>query len=315
MLDRQMLCTDVDADFSHLVPLRESGIGRPLFVIHGIFGDVSELHPLAERLTTERPIYALQARGVDLRQEPHSSIGEMVDAYARSIRSVQPAGPYALAGYSLGGLIAFELARRFRAEREAIEVLALLEARLYERYLPLRDKLVYWFVLPRRVFGKLRTLPARDVTPYLASKAAQLGHRVMLRLGLRDDFHRLEEMSGPMAGRRRQMYHIGISAFRTFKPKPYDGTISLFTIKGPRFDGCDPLPIWQRAAKSVELFEIVGTHSTIMEIPNVDTLARQLDRCLAAPQAPARMKEPPEIRGISEGCCGASQSSSIGSSD
>lgn len=116
MFDRRMACTDDEADFSHIVPLRETGAGRPLFLIHGIFGDVSELHPLAERLDTKRPIYALQARGVDLRQEPHSSIVEMVDAYAQSIRSVQPTGPYALAGYSLGGLIAFELARRFRAE-------------------------------------------------------------------------------------------------------------------------------------------------------------------------------------------------------
>lgn len=122
----------------------------------------------------------------------------------------------------------------------------------------------------------------REVTPYLASKVLQIGHRLLLRLGLRDDFYRLDPSTGPMAKRRRHMFHIGFSEFRTFNPKPYDGTISLFTIKGPRFDGCDPLPIWRRAAKSVERFGIVGTHSTIMETPNVDTLAGQLDRCLAA---------------------------------
>jgi acetoacetyl-CoA synthetase len=282
MLDRRIVCTGDAADFSHIVPLREAGTGRPLFLIHGIFGDVSEMRPLAERLNTKRPIYALQARGVDLRQEPHSSILEMVDAYAQAIRSVQPMGPYALGGYSLGGLIAFELARRFRAEGDSIDVLALCEARLYERYLPLRAKVAYWLMLPRRVFGKLRTLPAREVPPYLASKVLQIGHRLLLRLGLRDDFYRLGEMTGPMAERRRHMYHIGVSEVRIFNPKPYDDTISLFSIKGPRFDYCDPLPIWRRAAKSVELFEIDGAHSTIMEVPNVDTLARQLDRCLAA---------------------------------
>jgi len=280
--------TDEEADFPYVVPLRESGAGRPLFLIHGIFGDVSELHALAERLNTTRPIYALQARGVDLLQEPHSSIDEMVDAYARAIRSAQPTGPYALAGYSLGGLIAFELARRFRAEGDEVDVLALMEARLYERYLPLRDKLAYWFQLPHRVFGKMRILPARELPSYLASKVVQLGHRVLLRLGLRDDFYRIEETTGPMAGRRRHMFHIGISEFRNFNPKSYDGAISLFSIKGPRFDCCDSLPIWRRAAKSVEVFDIVGAHSTIMETPNVETLASQLDRCLAASEGPGR---------------------------
>ena len=285
LLLQPMASTEEAADFSYIVPVRETAAGRPLFLIHGIFGDVLELYPLAERLNTERPIYALQARGIDPRQEPHSSIVEMVDAYAQSIRAVQPRGPYALAGYSLGGLIAFELARRFRTEGDAVDVLALLEARLYERYLPFRDKVAHWLMLPRRVIGKLRSLPARAIPRYLVSKVLQMGHRVSLRLGLRDDFYRLEAMTGPASERRLQMFHIGMSEFRTFNPKPYDGTISLFNIKGPRFDCCDPLPIWRRAAKSVELFEIVGTHGTIMEPPNVDTLATQLDRCLAAASA------------------------------
>jgi acetoacetyl-CoA synthetase len=279
--------------FSHIVPLRETGVARPLFIIHGIFGDVSELRPLAARLDAKRPIYAVQARGIDPRQEPHSSMVEMVEAYARAILSVQPTGPYALAGYSLGGLIAFELARRFRAEGKCIDVLALLEARLYARYLPLPDKIAYWLLLPQRVVGKVRTLRAREIAPYLASKVLQAGHRVLLRLGLRDDFFQFEEETGPIAERRRQMFHIGIREFRAFNPNPYDGTISLFSIKGPRFDGCDWIPIWRRAARSVELFEIAGTHSTIMEVPNVDILASQLNRCLAGSEAVSKAANSP----------------------
>ena len=295
MLDRPVAGADQEAAFSYIVPFREAGAGRPLFLIHGIFGDVSELRALAVRLDTKRPIYVVQARGADLRQEPHTSIVEMVDAYSQAIRSVQATGPYALAGYSLGGLIAFELARRFRAEGDLVDVLALVEARLYERYLPLSDKLAYWLMFPRRGFGKLRTLPTREVPAYLAGKVMQMAHQLQLRLGLRTDFYRFESSTGPLAERRRHMFHIGFSQFRTFNPKRYDGTISLFTIKGPRFDGCDPYPIWRRVAKSVDRFEIIGAHSTIMETPNVDTLAKQLNRCLAtldggaaAANAPAR---------------------------
>jgi amino acid adenylation domain-containing protein len=159
--------------FSHLVPLRR-GSGRPLFIVHGIFGNVIQLKDLAERLTTSRAIYALQARGVDLRLEPHASVDEMVEAYAAAISRVQPTGPYALAGHSFGGLIAFEIARRFRARGEQVELVALMETDVSERCLPLPDKLAYGLVLARRVSGKLAALPVRQAPAYLFRKVVQL---------------------------------------------------------------------------------------------------------------------------------------------
>jgi hypothetical protein len=83
------------------------------------------------------------------------------------------------------------------------------------------------------------------------------------------------------------MYQIGVREFRAFKPKPFDGKLSVFRTKGPRFDACDPLPIWRLAAKSVELFEVEGAHATIMDKPYVETLAAQLARCLAS-ELPSR---------------------------
>lgn len=274
------------APFSHLVALR-AGAGRPLFIVHGIFGNVLQFRDLAERLNTSRPVYGVQARGVDPRQEPHAGIFEMVEAYAVAIRTLQPTGPYALAGYSFGGLVAYEIARWLRERGEHVELLALFEADLYARYLPLRDKLAYWLLLARRVVGNARTLPAHALRSYLIAKLMQVGHRVLLRIGWRDDFVSLEEMSGPMAARYRCMYRIGVSEFRAFKPRPYDGKLSIFRIGGPRFDACDSIPIWRRVARSLELFEIAGEHEKIMEKPYVDTLAAQLDRCLAATRSPA----------------------------
>lgn len=282
-----MLRADDSPPFSHLVPLRPRDTGRPLFIIHGIFGNVLQLRELAERLHSARPIYAIQACGVDPRYEPHGSIAAMVDAYEAAIRAVQPAGPYALGGYSFGGLVAYELACRFRARGDAVELLALFETDLYARYLPLRDKLAYGFLLAGRVVAKVRALPLEAVAPYLLSKVSQLGHRLLLRLGLRDDFVLLDALNGPMADRQRRMYRIGVRAFVAFKPKAYDGKLSVFRIKGRRFDACDPMPIWRRVAKSVEFFEIDGEHGTIMEKPYVDILAVQLDRCLARIESPA----------------------------
>jgi len=99
-----------EPEFSHLVALRANGSGRPLYIVHGMFGNVMQLRELAERLDTDRPIYGVQARGADLRLQPHTTTADMAAAYASAIREVQPSGPYALAGYSFGGLIAYEMA-------------------------------------------------------------------------------------------------------------------------------------------------------------------------------------------------------------
>jgi amino acid adenylation domain-containing protein len=286
----QMLRSEGGPVFSHLVRLR-AGTGRPVFIVHGIFGNVLQLKDLAEQLTTTRPVYAIQARGADPRQEPHATIAEMVEAYIEAARGVQAHGPYALAGYSFGGLIAFEMARRLRADNEPVDLLAVFETDLYARYLPWRDKLNYRLSLIRRVMGRVRTLPSSAVPSYLLSKVAQLGHRLLLRLGLRHDFVDLDDLSGPMASRYRHMYAIGAKEFVTFQPKPYDGKLCIFHTTGQRFGTCDPTPIWRRATKQIELFEIDGAHGTIMAKPYVTTLAAQFSRCLAAAQFTQRAPE------------------------
>ena len=274
-------------DFSYLVPLRP-GNGRPVFIVHGIFGNVLQLKDLAERIRTTRPIYAIQARGADPRQEPHASIAEMVEAYVEVVRSVQPSGPYALAGYSFGGLIAFEMARWLRAHHETVDLLAVLETDLYARYLPWRDKLAYRSTLVGRVIKRAGALPVRAIPGYLLSKLFQLAHRLLLRFEWRRDFVDIDGFSGPLAARYREMYAIGAREFVSFKPKAYDGKLSVFRSRGPRFGTCDPIPIWRRAVAAIELFEIDGDHSRIMEKPHVATLAAQFSRCLAATQFPTR---------------------------
>ena len=286
----QMLRSEGGPVFSHLVRLR-AGTGRPVFIVHGIFGNVLQLKDLAEQLTTTRPVYAIQARGADPRQEPHATIAEMVEAYIEGARGVQPHGPYALAGYSFGGLIAFEMARRLRAENEPIDLLAVFETDLYARYLPWRDKLDYRLSLIRRVVGRARALPSSGVPSYFVSKVWQLGHRLLLRLGLRHDFVDLNDLSGPMASRYRHMYAIGAREFVAFRPKPYDGKLCIFHTTGQRFGTCDPTPIWRQATKQIELFKIDGAHGTIMEKPYVTTLAAQFSRCLAAAQFTSRTAE------------------------
>jgi thioesterase domain-containing protein len=83
---------------------------------------------LMQHIPAGRPIYGLQARGMNNPATLPATLEEMAADYTEQIRQVQTSGPYHLMGWSLGGLIAFAIASRLRHQGEQIELLALLDA-------------------------------------------------------------------------------------------------------------------------------------------------------------------------------------------
>ncbi|MEU0175320.1 amino acid adenylation domain-containing protein [Streptomyces massasporeus] len=113
-----------------LVGLAPEGDRTPLFCVHPSGGSVGWYLPLAKALPAERPLYAFQPPGMDNREAPLETVEAMAACYIKEMRGVQKQGPYALLGWSLGGTIAFEMARQLRAEGERVEPLLLLEPSL-----------------------------------------------------------------------------------------------------------------------------------------------------------------------------------------
>jgi thioesterase domain-containing protein len=81
---------------------------------------------LARELGADQPFYALQSP--DHSQLPVGTIEEMAGLYIREIRSIQPCGPYLLGGWSMGGLLAFEMAHQLIEQGEKISLLALVDS-------------------------------------------------------------------------------------------------------------------------------------------------------------------------------------------
>ncbi len=105
-------------DWTPLVLLQRSGAGPPLFCVHPIGGDVRCYFELAHHLAGSRPVYALRGRGIEGKLDPHDSMDELANDFLQSIREVQKEGPYYLAGWSTGGIYAYEIARRLYAGGE-----------------------------------------------------------------------------------------------------------------------------------------------------------------------------------------------------
>ncbi|MFJ6135259.1 amino acid adenylation domain-containing protein [Kitasatospora sp. NPDC092286] len=119
-------------DYDVLLPLRtgtSTGTGpRPLFCVHPATGLAWSYAALAERLPAEVAVYGLQAPGLAAGTELPKDLDEMLDRMLAEIRRVQPAGPYRLLGWSLGGTIAHALAGRLQADGAGTELLCLVDA-------------------------------------------------------------------------------------------------------------------------------------------------------------------------------------------
>ncbi len=110
-----------------LVALTESCTGPPLFLIHAIGGTVSAYAPLGQELTDTFTVYGLESPVLSGGAVP-TSLADLVSDYTQRIRAVQPAGPYRLAGWSMGGVVAFEIAWQLEQAGADVGLLVLLDA-------------------------------------------------------------------------------------------------------------------------------------------------------------------------------------------
>lgn len=108
------------------MPLQPHGTKIPLFLIHPGSGDILVFIALAAQFPT-RPVYALRTRGYNTNERFFQSIQETADTYAHYIRQTQPEGPYAIAGYSLGSTLAFEVGKVLESQGQEVRFLASID--------------------------------------------------------------------------------------------------------------------------------------------------------------------------------------------
>ncbi|KAI6784037.1 uncharacterized protein J7T54_004583 [Emericellopsis cladophorae] len=112
--------------YNPIVPLQPHGSGTPLFCIHPGSGDILVFIALAAHFST-RPVYAIRTRGYNPNERLFDSIQETAHTYAEHIRLTQPVGPYAIAGYSLGSTLAYEVGKVLEAQGQDVKFLASID--------------------------------------------------------------------------------------------------------------------------------------------------------------------------------------------
>jgi thioesterase domain-containing protein len=271
----------------NLVTLQPGGTRTPTFWVHPVGGNVLCYAEVARHLGPGRPFHALQATGLDGREVPLASVEDMARRYVEQVRSIQPEGPYLLGGWSLGGAVAFEMARELRRQGQEVALLVLLDS-FAPSGSPAREPESAEFLagfaadLARSAGREVFLTPdaLAGLTP--EEQLRTLWTRVR-EAGLLPPGTGLEELRALL-----EVARANLGAVARYQPEPYEGRVVLLRAGDARRDaGVDPTHGWGRLVPSgLAVEEVPGDHHGLLRAPHVGALAERFERWFGVVEAP-----------------------------
>ena len=261
---------------SALVPVKTMGDRTPLFCVHADGGAFFYLN-FAKYLADDQPFYGLQARGLDPKEEPFTSLQEMAAYYVSEIRKVQPQGPYFLGGFSVGGIFAYEMAQQLVSAGQEVGVLAMLDANTSDY--PVYKK------QGKSKSGKLKRWLHLDAREFLTNGIKRLQARSRKKINnMMVRFY--QQMNFPLSPNLRvhRVRQANQSMGERYQPKLYEHPIHVFCAdKQPKEIVPDNSLGWKKyAVGPIHSHSIPGDHETIFREPQVRVLAQAVQRVLDA---------------------------------
>lgn len=261
-----------------VVPLAE-GAGTPLFLLPAVGGSAGPYVALVEALDIRRPVRGLEAPGLH-----GGPLTDRLDALAQHyfdlITAAWPEGPYLLAGWSAGGMLAQQVAVRLREQDRPVRLVALFDSVLADPDEPLPDDTE---LLGQFAWDLAATLGAtapevsglRDLPPAHRSEKlfAVLEESGVVPAGIRDEL-----------ATRAAVFSANARAYLSWRPRPVDVPLTLLPAQDT-----DPAEAqrWQAYAPSVIRHTVPGNHHTMLHPPALTELAAVLRRCLADADRPS----------------------------
>jgi len=261
---------------SGIVALQPHGNANPIFGFPGLAGSPLAFASLASKLDETQPFYGVAVPGYVGVPGSCASVEEIAAAMLAMIRQVRPKGPYRLAGYCLGGLLAFEAARQLVAAGEQVQLLAIFDAftpsgrtprPVWQRFL------LHMYMLAsdrnhlKEVLGKLR-----------------LSH-LSRKLSKKDPEYWIEPTPFETDA-ARDFWNANSLAATKYRPGNYAGPVVWFQAtdraKHSAFFKMMPCGGWSRCTTGgVTTVTIPGNHTNLIGPENAQTAAEALRPFLA----------------------------------
>jgi amino acid adenylation domain-containing protein len=237
---------DPDASWSPLVALQPRGDTSPFFCVHPISGNPFCYLDLSRGMGIDRPFYGLQSRI----KSPFKNIEEMASCYISAIKTLQPEGPYLLGGWSMGGLVAFEMASQLTNRGEQVGLLAIIDTK--------------------------SSNPDEERLDESILKARFSGMVDLIKEQVRKADGSAPEVDTRLYQRMFRMYVANNRAEERYIPGPYPGRVTLLRAENSLDADPDLTLGWGLLAGDVKIHTIPGTHSTML----IDSNAKVLADCL-----------------------------------
>ncbi|MCW3064923.1 MAG: Beta-ketoacyl synthase, partial [Solirubrobacterales bacterium] len=276
-----------EPDSASRSPLRllNEGDGRTsLFLFHPGGGNTLVYRQLVEQLDPSLTVWGLdRLTGV-------FTVEHRAERYVELLRQTQRGGPYRLAGWSFGGALAYETARRLQSVGERIELLAMVDT-----ILPLADppEMSEIQVLERR-FQRFATFLEDSYGKPLAlpyARMARLDDEAQTDVLIESVVE--AELIDPVAGaaiiEHQRTSYLDVRALDRYRPGRIDGPVVLYSardvqkdgMRDPRFDRPDPARGWDAVCgEQLDVVTVPGHHLSVLDPPHVDTLAAHLNQLL-----------------------------------
>jgi amino acid adenylation domain-containing protein len=241
-----------------LVPLRPDGAGPPAILIHPIEGTLTGYVALASLLGIDRPIWGIRAAGLEEGESSSATVEEMAARYVDAVLTMRWTAPYHLIGWSMGGLIAYEMARRLVDRGERVEFLAVID----QPPQPVATAPAGW---PGKWPPRLPLEWGSLLESMTEDQLAALGQQIAPLLP--------PEVSGSLPARRLRVYLRNALAIRNYRPSAAVLRIHLYRADSSAV-GDDPSLGWAAVAdRGVEIRTLTGDHHSLLRPPHVAALA------------------------------------------
>jgi thioesterase domain-containing protein len=199
--------------------------------------------------------------------------------YIEALRVIQPEGPYLLGGWSYGGIVAFEMARKLQAQGQQVALLALIDSGfvIHQELVEEDDAVMF-----ARLFHEYYSL-SFEYPPQLSADELIVYAITQVKQAnlLPSDFDLAKARSF------MEVHKGNNRAAQSYVPQPYSGRVTLFRAAEQLAEAPEDLTLGlgELASLGVDLHIVPGKHLTILHKPNVQVLAEQLKRCFTQAQA------------------------------
>jgi amino acid adenylation domain-containing protein len=261
---------EYDDSYNVLVPIKDSGTKPPLYIVHGIGLNILNLRGLAMQMDIDQPVFGLQAVGLNGKDETLENIEEVATFYINEILHHNPEGPYAIAGYSFGGYIAFEMVKQLKVMKKKVILLAMFDtnvqnpAHQYKLFKKIKVKSIRQY---HKVKFRIKSF-AKDPIADINFLKTYFQHRI--NSSFSKAYHP-ENMPAFMVVIAKKLEH----ALRVYSMKPCDVKIDLFKANERLYFVDDPKFLgWKKyALGGVQVYTIPGDHKIMLYPPNDKIMA------------------------------------------